>query len=677
LVVETPGAYAFHLVGMPTASSGLSDDHRLVATTCHDVDGPVTERGVVLAVLEPSDDLDGDTFPDDLDEWCAVRAANGIPCDLRCDEARWAAARDCNPPADAEVPAGCPAPPPDAEVNPFVVDRCGDCWDQDCFEGDAACVDADGDGHPAGRDCADDDPAIHPGAVERCGDAVDDNCAVDLPGCVDGDVPCDGDGDGFLAVAEAGVLGCGDDCDDGDAAVHPGAHEGCGADPSAPATCPGCPPAEPAGVDDDCDGRADEGCFGDDLDLDGTPAAVDCDDCDSSIAPGARDECGDELDQDCDGRVVACGADDHDGDGFDGPPASDDCDDGDAHVYPGAAERCGDGVAQGCARDVPCAEVVDRDGDGFGAGNGDCDDGDPRVNPWAVEVCDAAGVDEDCDGAVNEGRDPTARCVRDAAAGAWVEVDLETDMDHCGACREQCCQGTCECRGDACAGGRCVCHGAAACTGGAASYCCPDGCRDLGSDPESCGACGERCLEGEVCEPSGPCGLGRCTCAGGAPCPREEGWRCCPGSGCANLWTDPVNCGECANDCTASERPEGDGCGLVWWSGARRCVCGPSESICLFNAWCTEVTEPPGESCGCADLAADARNCGQCRHACGPNEACRSGECRCGESGRACGGTIRDTCCPPTGCVDLLTNTANCGACGTVCPSRCVFGTCV
>ena len=39
----------------------------------------------------------------------------------------------------------------------------------------APIIDNDGDGYVEGEDCNDEDPAIHPGAVERC-DQVDNNC---------------------------------------------------------------------------------------------------------------------------------------------------------------------------------------------------------------------------------------------------------------------------------------------------------------------------------------------------------------------------------------------------------------------------------------------------------------------------------------------------------------------
>ena len=76
---------------------------------------------------------------------------------------------------------------------------------------------------------------MNPGAAEVCINMVDDDCN-DL---VDDTCCTDADGDGFSPDGGA----CGDvDCDDGNAAVNPGATEDCD-----------------NGIDDDCDGDIDEG----------------------------------------------------------------------------------------------------------------------------------------------------------------------------------------------------------------------------------------------------------------------------------------------------------------------------------------------------------------------------------------------------------------------------------
>jgi hypothetical protein len=153
------------------------------------------------------------------------------------------------------------------------------------------------------------------------------------------------------------------------------------------------PPVERPCDDLDGDGHDAAWCGGDD-----------CDDSDASIHPGAPEICGDDIDQDCDGLDVPCDctAPDLDGDLHDRPECDgDDCDDSDASIHPGATEICGDGIDQVCdGFDLRCDCPVDADGDGhdvYECGGDDCDDTDPDVHPGALEVmCD--GIDQDCNG---------------------------------------------------------------------------------------------------------------------------------------------------------------------------------------------------------------------------------------------------------------------------------------
>ncbi len=323
-------------------------------------------------------------------------------------------------------------------------------------------LDEDQDGFDTDRDCDDSNSAIHPDATEVC-DGVDNDCdaLVDDEDEVEGGVTwwADLDGDGW-GDPESAVQACdapssyvdtSDDCDDGDAAVHPDATEVCN------------------GVDDECDGLVDD----DDpdvsgisvwyLDADGdgvggsayetqactapsgfAEADGDCDDGDSSVFPGANEAC-DGLDNDCNGSVDEAGASgeatwyvDADGDGYGDASTSStscdgasgfvadatDCDDGDSEVSPAADERCNgidddcDGLIDDDDDDAidPSTAYADADGDGFGdAGSSltacdvpsgyveddtDCDDADAAAHPDASETCDA--VDNDCDALVDD-----------------------------------------------------------------------------------------------------------------------------------------------------------------------------------------------------------------------------------------------------------------------------------
>ena len=360
-------------------------------------------------------------------------------------------------------------------------------------------ADADGDGHgdPAspvracdpgsGRsasadDCDDGDAAVHPGATEVCGggdedcDGLTDDDDPDLDATTTTTWYTDADGDGYgddatataACAAPAGAVTTGGDCDDGDAAVNPGAVEVCD-DADTDEDCDGLsddddPDVEPASMttfhaDVDGDGYGDAGTTTSRCDpTTGWVAdATDCDDARPGVNPGvAAEDCATAYDDDCDGSTDAVDADhcadfyaDADGDGYGTGAATcrceatadtpadnaDDCDDADADVHPGAAERCNE-ADDDCDGDVDeglTLYYADADGDGYGDETDpgdcdssagvpdatDCDDADASVNPGAAEVCDDDHTDEDCDG-LSDDDDP------DVSAPSWY---LDADLD--------------------------------------------------------------------------------------------------------------------------------------------------------------------------------------------------------------------------------------------------------
>lgn len=280
-------------------------------------------------------------------------------------------------------------------------------------------------------------------------------------------------------------------------------------------------------------------------------------------------------------------------------------------------------------------------------------------------------------------------------------VDTSSSSTTCGLCNAQCPTGT------ACSGGECV----QASDGGSIS------CTSIS---------GDACPDGTVCQ-QGKCLPTRCpsgssggACAFGVAVGLLTGSRnvglCCNGS-CIDSTQDLAHCGGCSRPCTDgicspianSSTPGAAFCLATRLSTDCRASCGVGH-FCLDGLCHPASCQPPssvgyscldgtapGACCGsffgatCENLNTDSSNCGGCGVVCPTGQTCVGGVCqgssRCerGEVGRFCrldAGTDA-VCCPGAGCTDRSTDSRNCGACGTVCPtglscmdSRCVAPIC-
>jgi hypothetical protein len=162
---------------------------------------------------------------------------------------------------------------------------------------------------------------------------------------------------------------------------------------------------------------------------------------------------------------------------------------------------------------------------------------------------------------------------------------------------------------------------------------CSGACADLNTDHMNCGACGNACLSGQICE-AGSC-VNSCI----------EGLTLCSGA-CFDLMRDPDNCGACARSCGSGEN------------------CYDGECIAACPGGFTDC------SGSCRDLDSDRLNCGACENECAAGEVCNASTCEvtCASPLVICSGE----------CVNTSYDPRHCGGCGSACSmgQGCVSGTC-
>lgn len=223
-------------------------------------------------------------------------------------------------------------------------------------------------------------------------------------------------------------------------------------------------------------------------------------------------------------------------------------------------------------------------------------------------------------------------------------TNLDSDISNCGACGAACPESTSLNGTFVCSGGKCK-------LGCQAFYAdcnnlVADGCEtETYEDDNNCGGCGV------VCPSDKPCWRGACGCPNGLT-------RC--GNDCKNLQSDQLNCGACGEIC----KEPASAADPRWKCGPS--VTPPNTTWTCGNGECTLNCKPQFGDCnnnfcgdGCEiDFRNDPNNCGSCGNACGPGQACEGGRCLCPSGTTRCGDE----------CVDIKSDPGHCGFCYSRCP---------
>ncbi len=603
-----------------------------------------------------------------------------------------------------------------------------------CGEGRTACL----NGEVACRALQEERPEVCDGLDNNCNGQVDENnpegggdcnpgglgrCALGVLSCREGDLACDA----LFAAQDEVCDGLDNDCDGDVDEQDPGGGGRCDAGgvglcaigvlhclPGGPGPALGCVPEFEAsdevcdGVDNDCDGNADEAddrvgteC---DTDLPGacTGGLYRCLEAELVCRPNNMpvDDVCNGADDDCDGA-----ADEEDPGG------------GLACQIEGLLGRCGIGISACREGEVVCTDNPEPAEEQCNGQDDNCDGTTDEGDPGGGDACDTGffgacapgrtacveggvvceaesaptdeacdGLDNDCDGMMDEGdfgdmalcaSGDTGRCApghfecldgqlsclpnEDPAEEACNGEDDDCDgvvdeslLNACGRCgrlpREACNGEDDDCDGSTDEGR--LCEAPEACIHGGCADPCPD---------NECPEAGEVCVDGgclELCEaaacPEGwGCEEGNCL----DPC---EGVRCGAGEVC--------HLGACVGDsCYEAGCPEP---GQLCVNGA--CIEDPcADRDCGEGRFCRVVGDPPIAQCvdSCADVACPLDHLcrdGECvldlcfGVRCEPGDECRDGACaadrcagvECGPGRQCVAGDCQDDPCNHVRCPD-------------------------